>query len=94
MNTNDEFSNKTGRGQALDRIQQLISQVCLVDVSEVKRNARLMAFGIDSVRVIELMMSVEEEFQIQLEPAELNDISTVGQLADYVERIREFRPAG
>jgi acyl carrier protein len=72
---------------ALDRICGLISRVCLINPSDVHKDAFLLAFGIDSVRVIELMLCLEEEFQIHLEPAELSEIVTVGQLAGYIENL-------
>jgi acyl carrier protein len=86
--------NRSGGEQVVDRIRQLISQVCLIDAAEISKNARLLAFGIDSIRVIELMMRIEEEFQIHLEPGELSEIATVGQLADYIEGLRGFNQLG
>lgn len=89
-----EWKVESENEQAFDRIRLLISQVCAVDPGKVSKNARLLAFGIDSVRVLELLLSVEEEFEICLEPAELNDIATVGQLVSYVERLRTLKQAG
>jgi acyl carrier protein len=90
MNIEHGGENGSGNRQVLDRIRHLISQVCMVDATDIGRNARLLAFGIDSIRVIELMMHIEDEFQIHLEPADLGEIVTVGQLADYVEKLCVF----
>ena len=83
MKAERSFSKE--RGRVTDRVYSVISQVCSIDPAEVSHNAPLLAFGIDSVRLIELMLSIEEEFQINLEPAELSDIVTVGQLTEYLE---------
>jgi len=73
---------------ALNHIQSLIAQVCMVDRDTVGGNSRLLAFGIDSIRVFELMMDIEEDFEIQMEPEKLEGITTVKQLAEYVEALR------
>ncbi len=81
-------NNIVGTSETVERIRKVIAQVCLLDAAEINKNARLLAFGLDSVRVLELMMCMEEEFDIQLEPGQLDEISTVGELADYVEGLR------
>jgi acyl carrier protein len=87
MKTEHRCENESESSLVVDRIRRLISQVCVVDVADVGKNARLLAFGIDSVRVIELMMCIEEEFHIQLEQVDLGEIATVKQLADHVENL-------
>jgi acyl carrier protein len=72
----------------LNHIQTLIAQVCMVDRDTVSGNSRLLAFGIDSIRVFELMMDIEEDFEIQMEPEKLAGVTTVKQLAEYVEALR------
>lgn len=72
----------------LNHIQNLIAKVCMVDRDTVSGNSRLLAFGIDSIRVFELMMDIEEDFEIQMQPEKLAAISTVKQLAEYVEALR------
>ena len=73
-----------------ERLRSLISETCAVDPTTIGRNARLRGYGVDSIRVMELMLSIEDEFQIRLEREQLEDISTVGELADYVYSLRPF----
>ncbi|HLR35842.1 MAG TPA: acyl carrier protein, partial [Tissierellales bacterium] len=42
----------------------------------------------DSVDILELIMSVEDEFEIEVEEEELEDISTVGDVVEYIENVK------
>ena len=41
--------------------------------------------GADSLDVVELMMSIEEEFQIEIGDEDATDFRTVGDVAAYIE---------
>lgn len=76
------------REATFDRIKHLIGEMCAVDPAIINKNARLRGFGVDSVRVMELVLCIEDEFQIRLEREDLSEISTVGELADYIYSLR------
>jgi acyl carrier protein len=48
-------------------------------------NARLRGYGIDSVRVLELLMSIEEEFGIELKVDQMSQIGTVRDLVEHID---------
>jgi acyl carrier protein len=75
-------------GDTLSRIKCLIAEVCAVAPETIGTSARLRGYGIDSIRALDLMVSVEEEFEVQFRVEDLENIHTVGDLADYVERLR------
>jgi acyl carrier protein len=52
--------------------------------------------GLDSMAVIELLYKIEETFDLQIPDQDLVGLSTVGAVADYVERrlAPVKRPAG
>ena len=41
--------------------------------------------GADSLDVVDLLMSIEDEFEIEVPDTEIENIKTVGQLATYIE---------
>jgi len=47
--------------------------------------------GLDSMDTVEIVMGVEEEFDIEIHDDEVEDIETVGQLVDLVVRLTETR---
>ncbi|GJE87604.1 acyl carrier protein [Phanerochaete sordida] len=42
--------------------------------------------GLDSLDAVEVVMAVEEEFQIEIPDAEADEIKTVGQAIDYIAK--------
>jgi acyl carrier protein len=67
------------------RFQKCAVEVLGVDESKVTPEAR---FGddldADSLDLVELVMALEEEFDIKVDEEELKDIATVGQAYDLV----------
>ena len=41
--------------------------------------------GADSLDVVDLLMSIEDEFEIEIPDEEIEHIRTVGELVDYIE---------
>jgi acyl carrier protein len=68
-----------------ERFQALAVQVLSVEADRVVRDAK---FGedldADSLDLAELVMALEDEFDITVEEEELADIATVGQALDMV----------
>ena len=75
------------RDDVFQRLRILLGEVCDVEPEEVLESARLSGYGIDSIRVLELMFRAEEEFGLQLELEQLADLKTMGQLVDYVHNL-------
>ncbi|GAB3169506.1 acyl carrier protein [Telluribacter humicola] len=42
--------------------------------------------GLDSLEVVDLMMSLEREFNMTISDTQMNDIRTVGQLVDFLHQ--------
>ena len=41
--------------------------------------------GADSLDVVDLLMSIEDEFEIEIPDEEIDNIKTVGELVQYIE---------
>ena len=69
----------------LDRFTTLAVQVLSVDAGKVVRDASFSDdLDADSLDLAELVMALEDEFDITVEEEELADIKTVGQALDMV----------
>jgi acyl carrier protein len=74
----------------LERLQELLTSDFDLDPGVVQRDARLEELDIDSLRMIEILFSVEDAFKITVpaEQAELRTrLKTVGDLADYIDTL-------
>jgi acyl carrier protein len=77
-----------GVGSTVQRIRKVIGRFAEVDPAAVPMQARLRGYGVDSIRVIDLLISIEEEFGIDLDLEEMSRIATVQELAEYVNNCR------
>jgi acyl carrier protein len=68
-----------------DRVRVLIAQLGEIDPADVSLPAKLRGFGIDSLRVFDLVMALEEAFAIQIELQDLEKIRTVADLVAGVD---------
>jgi len=72
----------------LDKLRILVGQACDVEPSTIQAAARLRGYGVDSIRVIDIMLSIEDVFNVQFELEDLEPIRTIGELAEYIDRLR------
>lgn len=70
----------------LERVTKVVVDRLGVDESEVKLEASFKDdLGADSLDVVELVMELEEEFDMQIEDEDAEKISTVGSAVTFIE---------
>lgn len=70
----------------LKKIKKIVANHFGVDVSELSAKTNLKDEG-DSLDMLEIMMAIENEFDIVLDDSELEGLENLGELAEYVESI-------
>jgi acyl carrier protein len=77
-------------GRRVSVEQKVIEIVCehlAVNKEQVTRNTNFIEdIGADSLDIVELIMELEEEFDIQIPDDQAEKIKTVGEAIDYIER--------
>ena len=69
------------------RIRQMLSEQLGVDEAECTHNASLVDdLAADSLDMVELTMSCEEAFEIEIPDEDAEQVKTVGQMVAYIER--------
>jgi acyl carrier protein len=69
------------------RVKHLIIEKLDVQASEITYEASFIKdLGVDSLDLVELLMTVEEEFGIDIPDEEIERITTVGSLIEYVTK--------
>ena len=64
-----------------DRIRKIIASVLGVDVSEIKEETTFMEdLGADSLDVYQIMLKLEEEFEIHVDAKVIENIRNVGDV--------------
>lgn len=76
-----------------DKAQKMIAEICEIDVAAIKEDGKLVGYGLDSVRILDLIMAIEDEFEVEIEETdpELAEIQRVKELAHMVDRRIELK---
>lgn len=73
-----------------EKLIKIIAEQLGVDAAECKPEARLLEdLGADSLDVVELIMAVEEEFDIEIPDEDAENLATVGQIIAYVAQKKQ-----
>jgi len=65
-----------------EKVKEIIVEQLGLDESEVKEDTSFEALGLDSLDVVELLMTIEEEFGFEIKAEEAG--KTVGDLVNYI----------
>lgn len=70
----------------LTKLQNIVGKQLGIDPAKVKPEADFgKELGADSLDVVELVMSIEDEFEIEIEDKAASQIATVQDALDYIE---------
>ena len=69
-----------------EELSQILSKQLRVDVEKIDKSADIMEdLGADSLDVVEILMTVEEQFGLAIPEEEFPNLRTVSDLCDYIE---------
>lgn len=73
--------------EVLDRVKSIIVERLGVDEAEVTLEASFKDdLGADSLDVVELVMELEDEFDLEISDEDAEKITTVGEVVNYVQQ--------
>jgi acyl carrier protein len=69
-----------------ERLQSIVAEQLGVEPDQVVREAEFVQdLNADSLDMVELVMSLEEEFGVEISDDEVENIRTVGDAVDYID---------
>lgn len=68
-----------------DKIAAVIAEQLDMDVEEITAESTFEDLGADSLDVVDVIMTLEDEFDIEIPDEAIEGMKTVGDLAKYVE---------
>ncbi|MCI5643648.1 acyl carrier protein [Peptoniphilus sp. SGI.035] len=69
-----------------ERILEIIAEQFNIDVNELNEDMNFQDdLNADSIELVELVMTIEEEFEIEVSEEDLEKLKTIGDVIDYVE---------
>lgn len=70
----------------IDKVKQILADTLDVNEDELSADTNIATdLGADSLDVVEILMSIEDEFDIEIPDSEIENIRTIGELVEYIE---------
>lgn len=77
---------KVEEGMILERVKKLIADQLCISVDEIKEDSNIMEdLGADSLDIVELLMSLEDEFKVSIPDEKVSELKTVEQIVKAIE---------
>ena len=71
----------------LEKVKSILAQQFEVSADSISEDTNIVDdLGADSLDVVELIMSVEDDFGVAIPDEDAVDLNTVGKIVDYIER--------
>lgn len=72
-----------------EKIRAILCEQLDVEESEVTMESNIAEdLGADSLDVVDLIMSIEDEFEIEVPDDQIEGIKTVGDVVNYIENVK------
>ena len=70
----------------LEKVKAILSEQFDVEEDSITAHTKISEdLGADSLDVVDLLMSLEDEFEVEVPDDEIENIKTVGELVKYIE---------
>lgn len=74
-----------------ERILEIIAEQFNMDVNELDEDMSFQDdLNADSIELVELVMTIEEEFETEVSEEDLEKLKTVGDVIDYLEDLEQW----
>ncbi len=70
----------------LEKVIKIVAEHLEMEESEITAETTLADLGVDSLDTVEILMEMEDEFGITIDPGDVH-VEKVGELADYIASV-------
>ncbi len=70
--------------ECCDRVRRVIAEAAAVSLDEVTTDSTLGSLGLDSLETAQLVMDIEDAWNLEIADAEFNRLTTVGELVQWM----------
>ncbi len=69
-----------------EKMKQILADQLDADIDSITMDTDIQDdLGADSLDVVEMLMSIEDEFEIEIPDEKIESLKTVGQVVDYIQ---------
>ena len=70
----------------LDKVKKLLAEQLNIDAEKITESSKVIDdLGADSLDLVDLVMTIEEEFDVEISDDQVDVIKTVGDIVKYIE---------
>jgi acyl carrier protein len=79
----------TNTKEPLEFLLDLVAQITWTDRDKIRPEARFIDFGLDSVKAMDLVVQLEEVYDLEIPDRDLANLSSLADVARYVDEKRK-----
>ena len=68
-----------------EKVRKLVAKELGIGEEEIKETTTFQDLGIDSLEVFEVVMALEDEFQLEIPNEDIEDITSIAEITKYVQ---------
>ncbi len=68
-----------------DKVKSIVAEQLGVDQEEIEMKTSFEDLNADSLDIVELIMALEEEFDLEIPDEDMENIQSVGQVVEYIK---------
>ena len=68
-----------------DKVKSIVAEQLEIDIDSLTMDTTFDEIDADSLDIVELVMALEEEFELEISDQEIENIKTVGDIVRYIE---------
>lgn len=72
----------------LEKVKNIVAEGLGVDVAELTEETTFESLGADSLDLMDMVMSFEDEFTVEIDTEAIGDLKTIGDVVKYIESLQ------
>lgn len=72
----------------LEKVKEIVAEGLGVEAAELTTETTFESLGADSLDLMEMVMSFEEAFEVEIDTESVSDLKTIGSVVTYIEGLK------
>lgn len=72
----------------LEQVKNIVAEGLGVDVADLTEETTFESLGADSLDLMDMVMSFEDEFSVEIDTEAIGDLKTIGDVVKYIESLK------
>ena len=72
----------------LEKVNEIVAECLGVDAADLTAETTFESLGADSLDLMDMVMSFEDAFEVEIDTDSLSDLTTIGSVVTYIEGLK------